>query len=144
MIRTRNHIARVHRVLVLNETEAIHELNLGDLAGAMGVEVVLNIGLSSYIHMVQLALPCQDPAPAAGTSQKTDPAVLPSARKRGQHTCTRQVTKVEPGRAHGLRGSLRHVRLVDAGKCQDARLNRSRAEAGIAAAASEIEVSPSG
>jgi hypothetical protein len=82
MRRTRYDIARVHGVLVLDEAKAIHELNFGDLAGAMGVEVVLNIGLGSYIHMVQLALPCQDdPAPAAGTSQKTDPAVSPSARK---------------------------------------------------------------
>lgn len=80
-IRTRYHIARIHGVLVLDEPEAIHELNLGDLAGAMGVEVILNIGLGSYIHMVQSALPCQDPAPAAGTSQNTDPAVSPSARK---------------------------------------------------------------
>jgi hypothetical protein len=70
MTRTRYDIARVHGVLVLDEPKAIHKLNLGDLAGAMGVEVVLNIGLGSYIHMVQLALPCQDPAPAAGTSQK--------------------------------------------------------------------------
>ena len=111
----------------------------------MGVEVVLNIGLSSYIHMVQLALPYQDPAPAAGLSPTTDPAVLPSARKRGQHTCTRQVTKVEPGRAHGLRGSLRHVSLAEAGKSRGARLNRrSRADTGTAGAASEIQVSPSG
>jgi hypothetical protein len=58
MTRTRYDIARVHGVLVLDEAKAIHELNLGDLAGAMGVEVVLNIGLGSYIHMVQLALPC--------------------------------------------------------------------------------------
>ena len=26
----------------------------------MGVEVILNIGLGSYIHVVQLALPCQE------------------------------------------------------------------------------------
>ena len=59
MIRTRYDIARIHRVLVLDEPEAIHEFNLRDFAGAMGVEVVLNIGLGSYIHTVQLALPCQ-------------------------------------------------------------------------------------
>ena len=44
---TWNDIASIHGILVLNEAEAIHKLDLGDLAGAMGVEVVLNIGLSS-------------------------------------------------------------------------------------------------
>ena len=47
MARTRNDIARIHRILVLNKAEAIHELDLGDFTGAMGVEVVLNIGLGS-------------------------------------------------------------------------------------------------
>jgi len=45
--RTGNNVARVHGVFVLNEAEAIHELDLGNLACAMGVEVVLNIGLGS-------------------------------------------------------------------------------------------------
>ena len=49
-LHTRNDIARIHGVFVLDEAEAIHELNLGNLAGAMGVEVVLNIGLGSYSH----------------------------------------------------------------------------------------------
>lgn len=40
-------IARIHRILILDEAEAIHELNLGDLTRAMSVEVVFNIGLSS-------------------------------------------------------------------------------------------------
>lgn len=44
---TRNDVARVHGVLVLNKAEAIHELDFRDLTGAMGVEVVLDIGLSS-------------------------------------------------------------------------------------------------
>ena len=51
MIRVARHtwdyITSVHGVLVLDETEAIHELNLSDLASAMGVEMVLNIGLGS-------------------------------------------------------------------------------------------------
>ena len=42
---TRNDVARVHRVLVLDEAEAIHELDLGDLASAMGREMGLDIGL---------------------------------------------------------------------------------------------------
>lgn len=45
---TRNNIACIHGIFVLDETEAIHELDLGYLAGAMGVEVVLNVGLGSY------------------------------------------------------------------------------------------------
>lgn len=44
---TWDYITSVHGVLVLDEAEAIHELNLSDLASAMGVEVVLNIGLGS-------------------------------------------------------------------------------------------------
>ena len=47
MRRTRDHISRIHGVLVLDEAEAVHELNFHDLPGAMGVEVVLNIGLGS-------------------------------------------------------------------------------------------------
>lgn len=42
---TRNDIARIQSILVLDEAEPIHELDLGNLAGAMAVEVVLNIGL---------------------------------------------------------------------------------------------------
>jgi hypothetical protein len=46
---TRNHIAGIHSILVFDESEAIHELDLGDLSGAMSVEVGLNISLSSYV-----------------------------------------------------------------------------------------------
>ena len=60
IILTRHDIARIHSILVLDKAEAIHKLNFGDLAGAMGVEVVLNIGLGSYNHKVQSAMPCQD------------------------------------------------------------------------------------
>jgi len=45
--RTWHDIARVHGILVLDEAEAIHQLDLGDFTGAMSVEVVLNIGLGS-------------------------------------------------------------------------------------------------
>ena len=40
-------ITRIHGVLVLDEPEAIHQLDLHDLTGAMGVEVILDIGLGS-------------------------------------------------------------------------------------------------
>lgn len=38
----------IHGVLVLDETEPIHELDLGDLARPMGREVSLDIGLGSW------------------------------------------------------------------------------------------------
>jgi hypothetical protein len=45
---TRRHtwhdIARIHRIFVLDETEAVHELDLGDFTSAMGGEVAFNVG----------------------------------------------------------------------------------------------------
>ena len=52
------HVTRIHGILVLDEAEAIHELDLHDLPGTMGVEVILDIGLGSYIRSSQL---CQNP-----------------------------------------------------------------------------------
>jgi len=40
---TRDDITRVHGILVFNESKAIHELDLGDFARAMGRKVILNI-----------------------------------------------------------------------------------------------------
>jgi len=45
---TRDDISRVHRVLVLDEAEAIHQLDLGDLSRAMGRKVSLDIGLGGW------------------------------------------------------------------------------------------------
>lgn len=45
--RTRNYITGIHGILVLDETEAVHKLDLGDLSGAMGREVSLDIALGS-------------------------------------------------------------------------------------------------
>ena len=42
---TRYNITSIHSILVLNETEAIHELDLSDFTSAMRCEVGLNIGL---------------------------------------------------------------------------------------------------
>lgn len=47
---TRNDVSRIHGILVLDEAEAIHELDLGDLASAMGSEVAFNIGLGGCRH----------------------------------------------------------------------------------------------
>lgn len=43
---TWNHIPSVHRIFVLDEAKAIHQLDLCNFAG-MGGEVVLDIGLCS-------------------------------------------------------------------------------------------------
>lgn len=40
---TWNNITRVHRILVLNEAEATHELDLSDLASAMAVKVLFDV-----------------------------------------------------------------------------------------------------
>ena len=42
---TWNNITGIHGIFILNEAEAIHELDLGDLAGSMGLEMGLNVGL---------------------------------------------------------------------------------------------------
>ena len=42
---TRNHITRIHSILVFNESKTIHELDLSDLSSAMSVEVSFNICL---------------------------------------------------------------------------------------------------
>lgn len=44
---SRYNITSIHGVLVLDETEAIHELNLGDFSGTMSREVSLDIGFGS-------------------------------------------------------------------------------------------------
>lgn len=78
-IRTRDNVARIHGVFVLDEAEAIHELDLGNLAGAMCVEVVLNIGLGSYSHKVQLAMPGVQASPCQA-SQAPAPDAPENAR----------------------------------------------------------------
>jgi len=42
---TRNNVTSIQRILVLDEAEATHKLDLGDLSGAMFGKVGLNIGL---------------------------------------------------------------------------------------------------
>lgn len=44
---TRDNILSVHGILVLDETEAVHQLDLGDFSGSMSRKVSLNIGLGS-------------------------------------------------------------------------------------------------
>ena len=45
---TRNDISSIHGVLVLDEAESVHQLDLGDLAGAMAGKVSLDVGLGSF------------------------------------------------------------------------------------------------
>jgi len=40
---TRDDITRVHGILVFDKTKAIHELDLGDLTGTVGSEVIFDI-----------------------------------------------------------------------------------------------------
>lgn len=49
---TRDDITSIHSILILDESEAIHELYFGDLSGAVGIEVRLHIGFRSYIMLV--------------------------------------------------------------------------------------------
>lgn len=45
---TWHHVPGIHGVLVLDESETVHELDLGYFTGSMGGEVLFNIGLGSY------------------------------------------------------------------------------------------------
>lgn len=56
---TRNDVTRVHGILVLDEAEAVHELDLRDLAGAMGAEVSLDLSLSDLIFGVRVSVAIQ-------------------------------------------------------------------------------------
>jgi hypothetical protein len=40
---TRYNITGIHSILIFNEAEAVHQLDLGNLSGAMGAEVFLDI-----------------------------------------------------------------------------------------------------
>ena len=42
---TRDNITGIHGILVLNEAKAIHELDLSDFAGAVGLEMSLDFCL---------------------------------------------------------------------------------------------------
>lgn len=54
---TRHNVSCVHGILVFNEAEAIHELDLGNLAMAMRLEVVLNVLLGGCAAVVSVATP---------------------------------------------------------------------------------------
>ena len=45
--RTWDDITGIHCILILDETEAIHQLHLGDLSSAVGRKVSLDIGFGS-------------------------------------------------------------------------------------------------
>lgn len=45
---TRDNISGIERILVFDETKAIHQLDLDNLAGAMLAEVGINVGLGGF------------------------------------------------------------------------------------------------
>lgn len=45
---TRNHISSIHGILILDESKAVHELDLLDCTGAMSGEMGLNVSLGGY------------------------------------------------------------------------------------------------
>lgn len=49
---TGNDVTRIHCILVLDEAETVHELDLSDLAGAMGLEVALDFCLGGIAGKV--------------------------------------------------------------------------------------------
>lgn len=54
---TWNDVTGIHGILILNEAEAVHQLDLRDLSGAMGTEVCLDVGLGDFFRkMVSLAI----------------------------------------------------------------------------------------
>jgi len=46
---TRNHVAGIHGILVLNESKPIHELDLSDLSCTMGIEMGFDIRLGRCV-----------------------------------------------------------------------------------------------
>lgn len=52
---TWNHVSSIQRILVLDKTEAVHKLDLGDLTGAMLGEMGLDVGLGGCLgeHLCQ-------------------------------------------------------------------------------------------
>jgi len=54
---TRYDVARIHGIFVLDEAEAVHELDFGNLASAMSRKVTLNILFGDCaIESVELAM----------------------------------------------------------------------------------------
>jgi hypothetical protein len=49
---TRDDVARIHGVLVLDEAKAVHELDLGDFASAMSLEMGLDFGLGGVARKI--------------------------------------------------------------------------------------------
>lgn len=47
---TWNDVASVHGILILNEAEPVHQLDLCDLSGAMGTKVRLDVGLGDFLQ----------------------------------------------------------------------------------------------
>lgn len=78
---TRDDVSGIHRILVLDEAEAVHQLHLCNFSGAMSRKVSLDIGLGS----------CRERACQWN----------PKARNEGNSwvlwTIAREVAQIEPG-----------------------------------------------
>lgn len=134
---TRNDVPRVHGILVLDEAEAVHELDLGDLASAMGCKVAFNIGLGgcggwdwqSATRIIQEekrwdGVGSCGPAECVQQRSKSIQSVgagdrihLPGRRTSGsgEHTVARKVPQVEAGGRH-LSHDARYPQLSGAGR----------------------------
>jgi hypothetical protein len=47
-----NNVSCVHRITVFDKTKAIHKPDFNNLAGSMGLEMSLNVGLDSYEGLI--------------------------------------------------------------------------------------------
>lgn len=99
---TWDNIPGIHGILVLNEAEAVHELDLGNLTGAMGREVSLDIGLGSWRRAPVSAGTC-----CCWCGRRRSERRSLAAACRVELTIPGQVAQVEAGGRH-----LGHVVLL--------------------------------
>jgi len=79
---TRNDVTRIHGVLVLDETKAIHEFDLSDFAGAMGLEVAFDFCLCGIAGKVAQIKACRGYLGHNGSWRRAYPAIVPSLMRR--------------------------------------------------------------
>ena len=114
---TRHHITRVQRVLVLDESETIHQLDFRDFAGAMSVEVGFDISLGSYTGVVSVMgsrkISTIRGVSRRGTSSKTNSTTGGKSSRitilqtiGSMHTIAGEIAQVEPGRRNVRHGAL--------------------------------------
>ena len=101
---TGHNVPGVHGILVLDEAESIHKLDLSDLTGTVSCEVSLDIGLGRCTRST--VSPSAKDRFHPGSKKASHPKRAlrlphsPSRIYRGGHTITRKIAQVEPGRRH--------------------------------------------